>query len=370
VVGIFFDSYNDKRTGFEFDLTAGRGQDRPRPRQRRRPSGTPTGTPSWDGKVAHRRQWAGTAEFRVAPRSASLRVPRTSRSGACTPGAGSPAITKRDPVAAHPASEHRAHVPAGRAARHPRPQPLAPPRGAAARVGSASSGPSNPGDGTDGAGSAGLDAKLGLSTNFTLDATLNPDFGQVEADPSVVNLDRLRDLLRGEAAVLPRGQEDPRLRLAGLRPALLLRAASAGPVLTPRRPRETVRMPEATTILGALKLTGKTSGGLSVAALQSLTQKEIAPRSRRASGTRPAAVSPSARYTVARVTRTGARQHEPGRHDHLHPSRSISTPRSPLPSQPSPGPPRLSRTTSPTAPGCVEAQRRPEPRVAATARRC
>ena len=37
-------------------------------------------------------------------------------------------------------------------------------------------------------GAAGLDAKVGLTSNFTLDATVNPDFGQVEADPSVVNL--------------------------------------------------------------------------------------------------------------------------------------------------------------------------------------
>src|SRR4029078_7099035 len=49
------------------------------------------------------------------------------------------------------------------------------------------SGPSTP-DGPDRSGSLGLDAKLGLSSNFTLDATFNPDFGQVEADPSVVNL--------------------------------------------------------------------------------------------------------------------------------------------------------------------------------------
>src|SRR5207342_2443943 len=55
-------------------------------------------------------------------------------------------------------------------------------------VGQASSGPSQPDDGSEESGSLGLDAKLGLTTNFTLDATVNPDFGQVEADPSVVNL--------------------------------------------------------------------------------------------------------------------------------------------------------------------------------------
>ncbi|MBK9389698.1 MAG: carbohydrate binding family 9 domain-containing protein [Bacteroidetes bacterium] len=37
-------------------------------------------------------------------------------------------------------------------------------------------------------GNAGLDAKIGISSNFTVDLTLNPDFGQVESDPSVMNL--------------------------------------------------------------------------------------------------------------------------------------------------------------------------------------
>src|ERR1035437_4299172 len=35
---------------------------------------------------------------------------------------------------------------------------------------------------------SGLDAKIGLASNFTLDLCLNPDFGQVEADPSEINL--------------------------------------------------------------------------------------------------------------------------------------------------------------------------------------
>ena len=34
----------------------------------------------------------------------------------------------------------------------------------------------------------GADLKYGITSNLTLDATVNPDFGQVEADPSVVNL--------------------------------------------------------------------------------------------------------------------------------------------------------------------------------------
>ena len=37
-------------------------------------------------------------------------------------------------------------------------------------------------------GNIGLDAKIGISSNFTVDLTVNPDFGQVESDPSVMNL--------------------------------------------------------------------------------------------------------------------------------------------------------------------------------------
>ena len=43
-------------------------------------------------------------------------------------------------------------------------------------------------DGSRMFGGAGLDLKFGLTSNFTLSATINPDFGQVEVDPAVVNL--------------------------------------------------------------------------------------------------------------------------------------------------------------------------------------
>ena len=43
-------------------------------------------------------------------------------------------------------------------------------------------------DGRNLNGRAGLDLKLGVGPNLTLDATVNPDFGQVELDPAVVNL--------------------------------------------------------------------------------------------------------------------------------------------------------------------------------------
>lgn len=42
--------------------------------------------------------------------------------------------------------------------------------------------------GRDFLGNAGFDMKVGLSTNLTLDMSVNPDFGQVEVDPAVINL--------------------------------------------------------------------------------------------------------------------------------------------------------------------------------------
>ncbi|MCK7468702.1 MAG: DUF5916 domain-containing protein [Desulfosudis oleivorans] len=55
-----------------------------------------------------------------------------------------------------------------------------------------SSGPSRPAipsrPGASALGNAGFDLKVGLKSNLTLDATVNPDFGQVEVDPAVLNL--------------------------------------------------------------------------------------------------------------------------------------------------------------------------------------
>ena len=44
-------------------------------------------------------------------------------------------------------------------------------------------------DGNDFNLNTGLDAKIGITNDLTLDVTINPDFGQVEADPAAINLD-------------------------------------------------------------------------------------------------------------------------------------------------------------------------------------
>ena len=88
----------------------------------------------------------------------------------------------------------------------------------------ASSGPSVPGGGTDGTGAVGLDAKMGLTSNFTLDATVNPDFGQVEADPSVVNLTAYETFYEEKRPFFLEGRKILRFEIEERGPALLLAA--------------------------------------------------------------------------------------------------------------------------------------------------
>jgi hypothetical protein len=154
---------------------------------------------------------------------------------------------------------------------------------------------------SDGSGSMGLDAKVGLSTNFTLDATVNPDFGQVEADPSVMNLtayetffDEKRPFFLEGRSILSFGIEDSDALFYSRR---IGHAPSYFPALAPG---ETTRLPESTTILGAVKVTGKTASGLSIGIIQSVTQRETT-RIEAPSGSREQTVEPWGSYSVARV---------------------------------------------------------------------
>jgi hypothetical protein len=96
---------------------------------------------------------------------------------------------------------------------------------------------------------AGLDLKYRVTSNLTLDATVNPDFGQVEVDPAVINLGVIRDLLPGEAALLRGGERDLRLPLRRRRAALLhpphRPAAAGGAVHRAARPAGRRRHPRA-----------------------------------------------------------------------------------------------------------------------------
>jgi hypothetical protein len=117
----------------------------------------------------------------------------------------------------------------------------------------------------------GGDFKMGMGPNLTLEATVNPDFGQVEADPAVVNLSAFEIFFPERR---PFFTEGARL-LRGRGPAYFYsRRIGAPPV--GRIEADYAAVPEETGILGAAKLTGRLASGTSLGALVALTDREHA----------------------------------------------------------------------------------------------
>ena len=120
----------------------------------------------------------------------------------------------------------------------------------------------------------GLDGKLGISSDFTLDFTINPDFGQVEADPSVLNLSAFEVFLEEKRPFFLEGKN---IFDFDFGEDLLFYSRRIGhqPIYDPDLDHdEYADRIENTSILGALKLTGKTKNGLSVGIMESVTAQE------------------------------------------------------------------------------------------------
>lgn len=129
----------------------------------------------------------------------------------------------------------------------------------------------------------GLDGKIGITNNLTLDFTFNPDFGQVEADPSEVNLTAFETFFEERRPFFVEGKQILDLRLA---PAITggsfardtlfySRRIGIGSGYSPDLPDGAFfEAPDATTILGAIKLSGKTASGMSIGLLNSVTAEE------------------------------------------------------------------------------------------------
>lgn len=114
---------------------------------------------------------------------------------------------------------------------------------------------------------AGGDLKMGLGPNLTLDVTLNPDFGQVEADPAVVNLSAFEVFFDERRPFFTEGAD-----LFERRGLFYSRRIGAPP--PGRASADFAEELDNTTILGAAKLTGRLPSGLSVAALTAVTDEE------------------------------------------------------------------------------------------------
>jgi len=129
----------------------------------------------------------------------------------------------------------------------------------------------------------GGDLKWGLTSNLTLNATINPDFGQVEVDPAVVNLSDFETFFQEKRPFFVQDAGTFRFGRDGtnnnwnfnwMDPMLLYsRRVGRSPQLGLSGDADYVQSPGGTTILGAAKLTGKT-GNTTVGALSAVTARE------------------------------------------------------------------------------------------------
>ena len=146
-------------------------------------------------------------------------------------------------------------------------------------------------------GRIGADFKMGVGPNLTLDATVTPDFGQVEVDPAVVNLSD-REVIFPERR--PFFTEGSGLLNGPTTNYFHSRRIGAAPQGTASG--DFVDFPGITTILGAAKLTGRLSSGTSVGVLGAVTGVEHAQTFDLASGTfDEVRVAPRTLYGVVRI---------------------------------------------------------------------
>ena len=173
---------------------------------------------------------------------------------------------------------------------------------------------SNPlSDPTDPGAELGLDLKYSVTPGLTLTATANPDFGQVEADPAVVNLDAFETFFPERRPFFVEGSGTFRFNMdcndgncTGMFYSRRIgRAPQGSPELDDN---EYSRQPDTATIIGAGKLTGRV-GGFSIGALTAVTAREDAEiASNLAVGRRELTVEPMTGYTVLRARKEFANQ--------------------------------------------------------------
>ncbi|HEY4056807.1 MAG TPA: DUF5916 domain-containing protein [Kofleriaceae bacterium] len=154
-----------------------------------------------------------------------------------------------------------------------------------------------------GRGGAGVDIKYGLSSAFTLSATINPDFGQVEADPSQINLSGNELFFAEKRPFFLEGVDLFRLGIGNsdvpIEGQFYSRRIGAAPA-DPDVDYDYIDAPKSTTIYGAAKLTGKTRSGLSLGVLDAVTGDEQASIAD-VNGTHEMDVAPLTNYAVGRV---------------------------------------------------------------------
>jgi hypothetical protein len=148
--------------------------------------------------------------------------------------------------------------------------------------------------------SLGIDGKIGLASNITFDFTINPDFGQVEADPSVMNLTAFEVFYEEKRPFFLEGTSILTYDLDKDKVFYTRRIGQVPRVIPETVEGEYVSMPDLTTIISAVKVTGKTQNGLSIGVVESLTAAEKAEISDDEE-TQSKVVEPLTNYLVGRI---------------------------------------------------------------------
>jgi hypothetical protein len=135
--------------------------------------------------------------------------------------------------------------------------------------------------GSDVFNNAGVDLKYRLTSNLTLDAAVNPDFGQVELDPAVINLTAFETFFQERRPFFVEGAEIFGFGTAGdyvcFGCTQLFYSRRIGRTPSAFVPgAQYVDAPDASRIVGAAKLTGKSPGGWSLGLLNAVTRREAA----------------------------------------------------------------------------------------------
>lgn len=165
---------------------------------------------------------------------------------------------------------------------------------------------------TTGKLSAGMDLKYLLTSNLTLDATVNPDFGQVEVDPATINLSAYETYYDEKRPFFVAGNSA--FDFGNFSCNFCSNTSNLGLFYSRRIGRvpqlngyvdgiaQYDDLPGKTTILGAAKITGRTAGGFTVGMLDALTNREDAAYVTTPGGpTLTQQVEPLTNYFVGRV---------------------------------------------------------------------
>ncbi len=146
--------------------------------------------------------------------------------------------------------------------------------------------------------SVGGDLRYRLASNLLVNATVNPDFGQVEADPSELNLSAFETFFNERRPFFVEGKG---LFTFTVNCVVVVDCSTGEGLFYSRRIGRSPQLgdiygdrssPEATKILGAAKITGRMPGGFSIGVLDAVTD--------RISGPGATTLEPTSNYAVVR----------------------------------------------------------------------